>query len=741
MARRGALSSLTVILVLALAHASYAGETAPDEAESARPKPFFLQHYTAPQLEIEAKVPQYTLPLTPEEISNWKEASRHFKCEGTAELILKNGFAVEEGWGKDLGLISSAYHNLPEGVPMFVTVDTALHIQHVLYDQLFGEIETTFMVKDLEAITAEALKWFDRAYGFQKRTAGTSAKGVAAARRNVAYFAVGARLLDPKVKVPDYVGGTALQEIRNIQKRGIAPSPIFIYDMDYGQFKPRGHYTKSEALQRYFRAMTWYAQGAFLFQGGRDMIVDAGTADIQTMQAIQIGRFFVENEDAYKKWQRMQAVLGFFAGTMDDVSVADVIRIKRSLDAELAAEPAGEPLGEAAYLARIREKLLALPPPRIHAATGIPIRREVTTPERRRKWLEQARGMRLFGQRFSFDGYAMSKLTGFTYLGSRKPLTLTSGTVVPKRGYPSPLDIMTLLGSKRAEEILREAGDAEYAHYDRELARLKTEFARLSDDDWHSNLAMCRLNLIGMLLEPVPKGYPTAMQTPAWRDRTISTGLSAWAQLKHDMILAHKEPYLGFESLPQLSWGCVEPHPMLYAELLACNEAIMKIVKSTYPELSRWPGTFTPPPTSPLGSFSRWLKWLADAATKELRQEHFDDRDREQFDSVPEDVDVILSGTQEDETRPQVVADVFTEPNEGRVLEVATGRFNLLWVVYQLPSGKKVLGAGPVMSYREFKQPMDARLTDEEWREMIDAGDAPAPPVWMKTFLRRLPRS
>ena len=103
-------------------------------------------------------------------------------------------------------------------------------------------------------------------------------------------------------------------------------------------------------------------------------------------------------------------------------------------------------------------------------------------------------------------------------------------------------------------------------------------------------------------------------------------------------------------------------------------------------------------------------------------------------------LDGVLGAIDPELKRPAVVADVFTEPNKRRVLEVATGRFNLLWVVYQLPSGKKVLGAGPVMSYREFKQPMDARLTDEEWRDIIDEGNAPAPPAWIKTFLTRPPR-
>ncbi len=735
------LSSLLLVLPEVVAAAE------PDQGtpKPTRPKPFFLRYYTPPELEIEAKIPQYKLPLKPEQIANWESASKHFKCNGTAELILKNGFAVEEGWGEELGFISSAYANLPEGVPMFVTVDTALHIQHILYDQLFGEIETTYMVKDLEAITAEALVWFDRAYRSQQRAAGISTKGAAAVRRNVAYFALAARLLDPKASVPEYAKREVTEELRKIEKGKIAQSPIFIYRMDYSMFKPRGHYTKSDRLGRYFQAMTWYAQGAFLFQGGRGMFVDGGTADIQTMQAIQIGRFFVENAEAYKKWQRMHAVLEFFAGTMDDVSLADVIRMKRALDAELAAgDPASERLGESAYLRRIREKLLDLPPPKIHATTGLPIRNQMTTPEQRKQRLEQARGMRLFGRRFSLDAYAMSKLTGFAYVGKGQPFTRAGGSLGPRRGYPSSLDVMTLLGSKRAEAILREAGDAEYAHYDRELARLKSEFANLSNEDWHSNVAICRLNLIRMLLEPVPEGYPTAMRTAAWQDRSLSTALAAWAQLKHDLVLAQKQPYAELWRLAESAAGYVEPLPLVYAEIRATNSATSRGLQELYPE------AFGEEKKNILGDdilylshlegFNGWLDQLLAITLKELRHEPLSFLDTLFLRSAGTSTSAFTRRVERRLKHPAVVADVFTEPNERRVLEAATGRFNLLWVVYQLPSGKKVLGSGPVMSYYEFKQPMDVRLTDEEWRDIVEEGKAPAPPEWMKTFLSRRPK-
>ncbi len=48
---------------------------------------------------------------------------------------------------------------------------------------------------------------------------------------------------------------------------------------------------------------------------------------------------------------------------------------------------------------------------------------------------------------------------------------------------------------------------------------------------------------------------------------------------------------------------------------------------------------------------------------------------------------------------------------------------------YLQPDGRLVLGAGPVLSYYEFKHPMSDRLTDEKWREMLKS-DAPEQPDW-----------
>jgi hypothetical protein len=76
---------------------------------------------------------------------------------------------------------------------------------------------------------------------------------------------------------------------------------------------------------------------------------------------------------------------------------------------------------------------------------------------------------------------------------------------------------------------------------------------------------------------------------------------------------------------------------------------------------------------------------------------------------------------------------VHTDTNTNQVLEEATGYVRLIVVAYRQPDGSVVLGAGPVFSYYEFKQPMSQRLTDEAWREKL-AEDPPDDPEWVDSF-------
>ena len=84
--------------------------------------------------------------------------------------------------------------------------------------------------------------------------------------------------------------------------------------------------------------------------------------------------------------------------------------------------------------------------------------------------------------------------------------------------------------------------------------------------------------------------------------------------------------------------------------------------------------------------------------------------------------------------KTSLVADVHTDLNSKKCLEEASGYVDYMVVAYKRPEGDIVLAVGPVLSYYEFKQPMKDRLTDEQWREMLEGGKNPERPKWNASF-------
>jgi hypothetical protein len=101
---------------------------------------------------------------------------------------------------------------------------------------------------------------------------------------------------------------------------------------------------------------------------------------------------------------------------------------------------------------------------------------------------------------------------------------------------------------------------------------------------------------------------------------------------------------------------------------------------------------------------------------------------------MPED-DEITSDADDDMA---VIADVHTDPNSGTVLEEGVGRPMVIYVAIQV-EGQIILTRGGIFSYYEFTWPMDDRLTDEAWQDILTQGEAPPLPSWTASFVANAP--
>jgi len=193
-------------------------------------------------------------------------------------LLEQNGFVVVPS---RIPQIYEVYKRAKEeGIPIFVTTDALLHTFHIIYNYALRLIEMEHFVQDLKGLNQAMVEAALEQY------ANASGKVREAAKRNVAFFAVAAKLLDPDFAVPDEVANLVEKELALIEAhQGFAASPIFGYREDYSQYVPRGHYTRNETFQRYFKAMMWYGRMMFrLRPGATPEAIEAGR--METRQAI-----------------------------------------------------------------------------------------------------------------------------------------------------------------------------------------------------------------------------------------------------------------------------------------------------------------------------------------------------------------------------------------------------------------------------------------------------------------------
>jgi hypothetical protein len=372
--------------------------------------------------------------------------------------------------------------------------------------------------------------------------------------------------------------------------------------------------------------------------------------------------------------------------------------------------------------------------PQIYGGTGSGTHDPILTAEQADKLLEDTKGFRFMGQRFIPDSYIFSRLTGpYTkeYTGNQeeKPFTYVNSPLGNDRGIPRGLDAMALLGSKRAVYWLDKLNDSSYKNYSAQYKELDSEFFNFSAAEWNKNLYWSWLYSLQPLLNNYGSGYPTFMQTDAWQDKELSTSLASWTELRHDTTLYAKQTYGIDESLPvfgEKTVGYVEPVPDFYNRLLALTQMTEEGLKEmdAIDEDSRWR----------FESLESVLEKLIAISGKELENEKLTEEDKYYIFMFGETIKASAS-VSEKARKTSLVADVYTEPNvlTSLILEEGTGYVNMVIVAYKAPDGKVLLVAGPVMSHYEFKQPQD-RLTDEKWREMLEA-NPPKRPEWTSTYI------
>jgi len=651
--------------------------------------------------------------------------------EAQLNQLAEDGFVVSPGGEKEFFTLyeQARYSN----VPIFVTSDSLLHVYHLLFDKVLRTAEVEHFIPLLRNLNAAMLARTDEVYRSLEGT-----EWEEAARRTVAFVGVASQALDPDVEMPGYVADIVEEQLALIEEASrIAPSPVLPtleHGEDYTQYKPRGHYTKSDELKAYFKSMMWYGRMTFRLKTD-----DPAAGRAETRSALLLVHALrtatVDGRPALESWADLYSPTVFFVGRSDDLTV---LQYGEVMDQIYGPDVALESLTDESSLDAFIEEANKLPPPRI---LGIVIG----------DWEdveEETKGLRFMGQRFVPDAFIFRQLI-YRNVGQSTPPN--------RRGLPNGLDVPAAMGSARAYQHLDAMGETDFDNYDAQLNKMQAWISGLTVEEWTETLYNTWLYAFQPLLETPGDGYPAFMTSVAWVDKQLNTVMGSFAELKHDTILYAKQAYAELGGgppppPPTPPRGYVEPVPEFYARLAALTEMTREGLDQR--------GLLVDQDRFSLQRLGELVRSFQTMAEKELRGEPLTDEEYETIRYYGGELEKLTmasadtpggdesGGAQlmpEEEPQAAVIADVATDPDpdgDGApnpiVLEVAVGRINHLHAVVPLieEDGSITLqvAKGGVFSYYEFEWPADDRLADEQWREMLDEGEAPPRPTWISSF-------
>jgi hypothetical protein len=569
-------------------------------------------------------------------------------------------------------------------IPIFVTTDSVLHTYHILYDYTLRVLEVEHFAADLLALTRDMA---DMSWEYYSET------GDEAAFKNTAYFCVAGTLLDESFTMPRDVRDMVQQEIQLIESHErFVLSPLFGYNEDYSQYVPRGHYTRSDTLKKYFKAMMWYGRMMFRLQSQQE-----------TKQALYIVKA-VKDTGTCELWDRIYEPTIFFVGKTDDLNMYEYDVLARKVYGE---EFTLSDLQDTGRLEQFITKAREYRDPRINS----------TWVKDTQDTVEETKGFRFMGQRFIPDSYMFQQLVYDKV-----------GTASNPRLFPKGLDVMAVLGSERALQHLE--SEKQYASYEEQMEALRKEFSGLDQAVWTQNLYWTWLYCLMPLLGEKDSRYPVFMQSDNWADKELNTSLGSWTELRHDTILYAKQSYTleatAISTPPSFTKGYVEPNPYVYARLAALARMMREGLQDRGLLLTEY--------SSKLETLENLLLQLKTISEKELSDTPLTEDEYRLIWNIGytlKSLTTFETATEsEADKNVAIVADVHTDVNTGQVLEEGVGAVFTIYVVVQA-EGRIFLAKGGVFSYYEFLQPMSDRLTDEQWQAM----EKPPLPEWTQNFI------
>ncbi len=570
--------------------------------------------------------------------------------------------------------------------PLFISSDYLLHLYHLMFMRMVEDIEKKKFfpaIKSLtESLARDALKGYRSAADPRMK----EAYRTAAAFFCVPLAVMGGRAGDAEIE------SLVARDIGSIRSAaGFGKSAVTGEDEDFSQYRPRGHYNKDEVLRTYFKVMMWYGRVYFKADKPLPAIVITG---------------LLSKKEHLKKWESIYIPTSYLVGRSDDLDVYDFQQaIKKVFGSGFSTDTCPDEKS----LKRFTEHLKTLKAPKIISTRTVTGGRAADLKESQ----DMTRGFRFMGQRFIPDSYIFTMFTSPRIGSDSRP-----------RNFPRGLDVMAILGSAESERLL-ESEIKEIPRFSEQYRLLKKEFGDYGDDVFSQNIYWGWLNCIRSLFAKPDPGLPGVVRSQEWKYRLLLSAHGSWAELRHDTILYAKQSYaemggpepetVYYAGQPRVPRGYVEPNPLFFRRLIALADMTSKKLIAA--------GVLTDEYREKLDIFSGVTKRLAAIAGRETGNSPISEDDFIYIGNCTKTLSGIVLPREEvfmDDTykKMAIVADVHTDSSSGQVLEVGVGMPKEIFMYVMDRNGARVC-VGFVYSYYEFKAPMSARMTDEEWRQKV----------------------
>ena len=613
----------------------------------------------------------------------------------------EQGFAIVPS--KNAQLFHIYEQNDYSDFPNFVTTDLYLQLYHLYIDCMLRELEEyrllplmTEFSKDMIDAMLAIIHNADNDDSETKRIAG----------RNLQFFRVAHHLFTGKPIDASYT--TERAEIAKCLAAQNAPSGMLMDYMGdisfpYSLFRARGHYTRSDALKRYFQGMMWVQTAT--------MGLDHET---EVKQAVQIAFAMKLFKNVRKKYDKINNLITMLMGQPDNLSMLQVI-------AEVDKTHMGmdELINDDKAIAKLTKVLNEIG----DKQTRIRPKFEKTSHNK----------INVMPQRYQPDGEVLQEMVDY----DGKP---------SKRGVPKGIDVMAAMGVSAAEQILKE----EKTEWKQLLPSLDKMKKRMGEIDWNETTATQWLQTLKVLTTGTDSHSPYFMQNPEWGKKDLNAALASWAELKHDAILYAKQPMGaecgGGENVPEpVVKGYVEPNVKFWKKAAELLDNTAKLLRSQDMMTDKIDGVTE--------RLKEEVTFLLRVSEKELAGKEPTDEEYDQISYIGatfENISLELlrmpdqylynwTDIEGADRKVALVADVYTanadnNPNKAILFE-AVGDADEIYVVVEI-GGYLYLTRGAVLSYREFIQPIDQpRLTDEEWQEQLKSNPRKGVPEWMKSII------